>query len=154
MWRTLQRSVVIVAGSVVLALVGNAVSPRGIPLITPPKPVLQATDVVPLDEAKQLWETGAGLFLDARTPADYAAGHIANALSLPAEQFDETYPRIAPLLTPDMPVIVYCNGVQCDLSHEVRDKLRALGYKNVRILVNGWTVWRQAGGITATGTVR
>jgi rhodanese-related sulfurtransferase len=144
MKRTVQQSVVIIAGSAALALVVNAVSPRGIPLLTPPKPVLPATEVVAFDEAKLLWEAGAALFLDARSPADYAAGHIPNALSLPAEAFDQNYPRVAPLLAPDTAIIVYCSGQQCDLSHEVMQKLRPFGYKNVRLLSDGWGVWGKA----------
>ena len=151
MRRTVQQSVVIIAGSAVLALAVNAVSPHRIPLMTPPKPVLQASEVVTLVEARPLWETGVGMFLDARSPADYAAGHIPNAISLPAEAFDQTYPRVAPMLTPDTAIVVYCSGLECDLSHEVMAKLRPFGYKNVRLLVDGWGIWGKAKLPTKTG---
>ena len=82
--------------------------------------------------------------MDARSPADYAAGHIPNAFNLAAEAFAQRYPEIEPMLTREMMIIVYCDGEQCALSHELLARLRQLGYRNVRVLVNGWTVWRQA----------
>ncbi len=145
MRRSIQRALLIVLGGGALGLVANAISPRGIPYITPPQPRLQAQDTVPLPEAQELWSSGATFFLDARAAADYAAGHIANAFSLPAEEFDQHYPRVAGMLTPDSSIVVYCDGEQCDLSHGLMMKLRELGYRHVRVLVNGWTVWQTAG---------
>ena len=151
MWRTLQRAIIIVVAGVALGLVANAVSPRHIPYIAPPKLKLENKDVVTLDEATELWRTGAAFFLDARAPADFNAGHIANAFSVPAESFEEHYANVAPMLAPDSPIVAYCDGPDCELSHRLADRLRQLGYKNVRVLVNGWTVWRGAGLATQTG---
>jgi len=145
MWRTIQRALLIVLAGSTVGLVTNAISPRGIPYIAPPTPRLQASDIVPFQEVQELWKGGATFFLDARSPADYAAGHIANAFSLPVEDFDQYYPHVAAMLTPDSSIVVYCDGQQCDLSHRLMVKLRALGYGHVRALVNGWTVWQTAG---------
>ena len=144
MRRTIQRAALIVLVGGALGLVANALSPSGIPYIAPPKPMLQVQDLIPLPEAQTLWSSGAAFFLDARSQADYAAGHIANAFNLPAEEFDERYPSVAGMFTPDSPIVVYCDGLQCDLSHRLMDRLRSLGYRHVRVLVNGWTVWQTA----------
>lgn len=151
MRRTISRALVIVFGGAVLGLAVNAVSPRRIPYITPPKPQLKAQDTIPLQEAQELWSSGAAFFLDARTTADYVAGHIANAFSLPVEEFDQHYPSVAGMLAPDATIIVYCDGQECDLSHHLALRLHELGYRNVRILMNGWTVWHTAGLPTHTG---
>jgi 3-mercaptopyruvate sulfurtransferase SseA len=55
------------------------------------------------------------------------------------------------MLAPDTAIVVYCDGTECELSHRVADKLHQLDYKNVRILLNGWTVWHGAGLPTETG---
>jgi rhodanese-related sulfurtransferase len=149
--RTFGRVVVILLSGAALGVVVNAVSPRRIPWITPLPPKLTTEDTVSLDEVKTLWQTGGAIFLDARSPSDYAAGHIPNSLNLPAEQFEEHYPQVAAMLTPDTRVVVYCDGVECELSHHLADRLRSLNYKRVRILVNGWTTWRTAGLPTQTG---
>ena len=145
MWRTIQRALLIVLGGSALGLVANAISPRGIPYITPPQPKLETQDTIPLPEARELWNSGAVFFLDARSPSDYAAGHIVNAFNLPVEEFDNHYAGVAAMLTPDSVLVVYCDGLQCDLSHKLMTKLRELGYRHVRVLVNGWTVWQTAG---------
>jgi rhodanese-related sulfurtransferase len=151
MRRTIQRALLIIAAGAALGLLANGVSPRRIPYLTPPKPPLQPGEIIALAEAESLWNSGAAIFLDARPPADYAAGHIANAFNLPVDEFQQHYPQVAALLGPDTPVVAYCDGIECELSHRLAQKLRELGHTNVRVLLNGWTVWRQAGLPTATG---
>lgn len=147
----LRQALVIVVVGAVLGVAANALSPRRIPLLTPPKTAPKAQDTVPLEEAKALWGSGTAFFLDAREPTDYRAGHIAGALSLPIEEFDDHYPQIQPMLTPDTTIVAYCDGKDCDLSHRLMDQLRELGYHHVRLLVNGWTTWHTAGLLTHTG---
>jgi rhodanese-related sulfurtransferase len=152
MWRTLQRSLLIAAASAAFGLAFNAVSPRGIPYIPPPKPPVDPSEFIPLTEAFQTWSRGAAVFLDARAPADYQVGHIANAFNLPAEAFHEHWPQVAPYLTTESSIVCYCDGMECDLSHHLADQLREAGYTNVHVLQNGWTAWSQAGYPTSTGT--
>lgn len=151
MWPTIQRSLVIVVASTAVGLAVNAVSPRRIPYVTPPKPVIADSEFISLAEAHKLWNSGGAFFLDARSPADYAAGHIANAFNLPAESFTEHFPQVAPFLSEKSPVVCYCDGVECDLSHHLVELLRQQGFKNVHILKNGWTEWQKAGYPTSTG---
>jgi len=152
MRRTIQRALVIVFTGAVLGLAANAVSPRRIPYLTPPKVTLQSQDTIPLPEAQELWTSGSGFFLDARAPADYAAGHIAGSLSLPIEEFDDHFSQVQRFLSPDSMIVAYCDGMDCELSNQLMVRLRELGYHNVRHLVNGWTAWRTAGLSTHTGT--
>ena len=152
MWRTVQRSLVIVVASAALGFVVNAVSPRGIPYITPPKPVVPESEFIALADAHQAWSAGSAIFLDARAPADYQAGHIPNAFSLPAESFNAYFAKVATYLAPDSAIVCYCDGVECDLSHHLAEKLRDNGFKNIHILKNAWTDWTKAGYPTSTGT--
>ena len=149
--RTLRQAFIIVVAGTALGLAANALSPRRIPFLTPPKAPLDAADVVTLQDAQELWNSGKAFFLDARAPADYQAGHIAGAISLPIEEFDNYYPQVEPMLTPDTTIVAYCDGNDCDLSHRLMDRLRELGYHNVRLLVNGWTTWHTHGLLTHDG---
>jgi Rhodanese-related sulfurtransferase len=152
MFRTIQRALLIGVLGAVLGLLANAVSPWRIPYITPPKKLVKAEEFLTLDQAKELWSSGASFFLDAREPVDYAAGHIANAFNLPAANFEQRYPDIAQMLTFESQIVVYCNGEECELSHRLAEKLHEQGYKNIRLLHNGWTIWRDAGLPSETGT--
>jgi rhodanese-related sulfurtransferase len=151
MRRTLQRTLIIVTGGALLGLAFNVVNPRRIPYRTPPKQAVPAADIISLSAAKELWDSGAAFFLDARAPADYAAGHIGNSFNLPAEAFVDRFPEVATMLTPDSQIVVYCDGEQCELSHHLAKLLRERGFTNVRILVNGWTVWHKTGYPTGKG---
>lgn len=48
-------------------------------------------------------------------------------------------------------IVTYCDGESCDLSHELALFLKEMGFENVRVLVNGWSVWQQAGLPTDAG---
>ncbi len=152
MRRIIQQTLIILFGSSAIGLLVNAVSPRGIPYTRPPQAQVAPQDVISLQDAQGAWSTGAAVFLDARAPADYIAGHIAGALNLPTEDFDQRYPLIEPLLGPDQPIIIYCDGKLCDLSHDLAEKLKAIGRIDVKILLNGWTVWKKAGQPINTGS--
>lgn len=142
---SLPQAVGIVLIGIAAGLVGNQISPRGLPLVASPRQPPKAESFIPLDQARQLWQRGDVFFFDAREPADYAAGHIGNALNLPAQSFAQHFVGIAPLLTPAAELVLYCDGADCDLSHRLRESLHALGYTNTHLLFNGWTAWRQAG---------
>jgi rhodanese-related sulfurtransferase len=139
-----QRALLIVFLGALMGLLSNAVSPKRIPFITPPKKAPKPEEFIALPKAHELWSGGNAFFLDARRPADFEAGHIANALNLPAEEFEQHFPTLAPMLSPESPLVVYCDGVECDLSHRLVEELRQHGYTNVHMLFNGWTAWHDA----------
>jgi rhodanese-related sulfurtransferase len=159
MRRIIVRMLIIAWASAALGLGVNAVrsdidahgNQRRLPLVTPAKRVVDPDTVITLSDAELLWNAGLATFLDARSRADYREGHVALAYSLPGQMFESAYAEIAGLLTRSGAIVVYCDGVECELSHEVADRLETLGYENVRILINGWTVWREAGLPTTSG---
>ena len=127
-----------------LGLAANLISPHGIPVVSGPVAVAPEP-FMPLDQAAQWWRQGGALFLDAREPADFVAGHIGNALNLPAQSFAEHFGEVAPLLTPDTVMVIYCDGAECELSEQLARRLREQGQRQVHILFNGMTAWRAAG---------
>jgi len=145
MKKTLSQALLLVLLGTGLGLAANQLSPKGLPLIAPPKAASAQSEYITLEQANLLWQGGGALFLDAREPADYAAGHIGNALNLPAQSFDQHFGNVAPMLTPESELVLYCDGQECDLSHRLAVRLHQQGYTNTHLLHNGWTVWRQAG---------
>ncbi len=105
--------------------------------------------IVSLAEAKQLYEQQAAVFLDARSLAEYKKGHIAGALSLPWQDVARAFVEVDAKLADDAIIITYCDGESCELSHDLAAFLKDVGYVDVRVLINGWSVWLDGGLPTA-----
>lgn len=149
-WRQALRQVsLIIFMAVVVGLGVNWFRTDSLPLVGD-WPVKTGTAgenlAIPLAEATRLFSEQAALFIDARYEEDYADGHIKGALSLPWDDNVHTrFPDIAGAISPDRVIITYCDGEICYLSHDLAVFLREKGFETARELVNGWTVWRDAG---------
>jgi rhodanese-related sulfurtransferase len=98
---------------------------------------------ISLEEAQQAFYSKNGVFLDARPANEYWAGHIQGARNIPIEDFDRHFDKATADLALDSLIITYCDGEQCTLSIKLAKNLKEMGYENVRILVNGWTLWKE-----------
>jgi rhodanese-related sulfurtransferase len=98
-----------------------------------------------LDEAQKLFAAHAAVFIDARSVEDYAKGHIQGALSLPWQEVDRNFLAVTQSLDVETQIVTYCDGETCELSHDLALFLRDAGFLNTRVLINGWTLWQQAG---------
>lgn len=98
---------------------------------------------ISLEEAKKLFDAGKTVFLDARSPEDYQAGHIQGAKNLPWLEFAKYFDQAMAQISQDQVIIAYCDGETCHLSKELAQALSEMGFLNVRVLVNGWTLWVQ-----------
>jgi rhodanese-related sulfurtransferase/DNA-binding transcriptional ArsR family regulator len=84
--------------------------------------------------------------LDIRPGAEYAAGHIPGAVSVP---IDELPARLAGLPR-DLDIVAYCRGPYCVMAPQGVDLLRAHGLP-ARRLEDGLPEWRLAGYPVAVG---
>jgi rhodanese-related sulfurtransferase len=100
--------------------------------------------VITTDQLKaMIEEKNDFLLIDARTKDEYQEAHIANALSIPEKNFEESLS----LLPADKNslLVFYCNGVKCGKSKKVAKKADAIGYKNILIYGEGFPVWEEMG---------
>ena len=100
---------------------------------------------ISLAEAESLFRSQAAVFIDARSKEAYAQSHIRDARSIPWHQVDRFFMKTTADLSVDKPIVTYCDGETCNLSHDLALFLRDAGFSNVRVLVNGWTLWQAAG---------
>lgn len=77
------------------------------------------------------------VLIDVRPEAEFAAGHIEGALSIPLEQLSD---RLADLPA-ELEVVAYCRGEYCVLSYDAVRLLRAKG-RPARRLDGGMIEWR------------
>ncbi|CAI9416344.1 ArsR/SmtB family transcription factor [Nocardioides sp. T2.26MG-1] len=96
----------------------------------------------PLGVEELLERSGRGdvIVVDVRPAEEFAAGHIAGAVSMPLADLTE---RIADLPS-DATVVAYCRGPYCVLSAEAVRRLRAAGVAAQRVEA-GIDDWRRAG---------
>lgn len=85
-------------------------------------------------------KNGAVVLLDVRPPEEYAAGHIAGAMSVPLGLLEELLHTVPA----DAEIVAYCRGPYCQLSFQALEILRAHGL-HARRLVDGFPEWRLAG---------
>jgi rhodanese-related sulfurtransferase len=96
---------------------------------------------VQLHEARALWDESSTLFIDVRSEADYAVGHIQGALHLPEEEVEKRLPSLRSRLQRAGAIIVYCKSPDCGKSLWVALRLRNAGLLQTRIYPGGWNEW-------------
>lgn len=147
------KTVIIVGASVWLAMTFNASRTDRLPLVRDPEVAAQVAlqrGEISLADAVLLFQSGQGVFVDAREAAEYAFGHIEGAMSLHPFSFGQDFPALRERME-GKTVVTYCDGEHCELSHELAEQLRSAGVQDVRVLRNGWSLWTGQGLPTATG---
>ena len=108
--------------------------------------------VAMLAGARERVENPAVAILDARIPAQYAAGHLPRALSLPVDEAETRIGAYVHLLTPTTPLLVYCGEAGCTDGLDLAMKLRTFGFTDVTLYPGGYAEWTAYGGAVRKGT--
>jgi len=83
---------------------------------------------IKMDEAMKIMEEESGyIILDVRTPEEFKAMHIPNAINVPNETIGKD--EISQLHDKDQLILVYCRSG--NRSKQASEKLVALGYTNI-----------------------
>jgi len=129
-----------------IALATNALRSEGLPLSSDSPsndsaPSESSRRRIGIESAIAHFNRQDALFADARPAADFAAGHIAGAVSLPVHRQDDWFEKIFTRVGPEKTVITYCAGSECTLGQELARVLTEAGFENVFYLVDGWGQW-------------
>ncbi len=101
-------------------------------------------EVATLSHAYTHWEQGKAspipfLFVDVRTPAEYAAGHVPGAINIPVDEL----PKRLNEVPHDRQVYVYCEaGVRAARAGKL---LASHGFTNIEVVPASMRGWRKAG---------
>ncbi len=95
---------------------------------------------VSMDELIERARSGKVVILDTRPAGEYAAGHIAGAISVPVDDVQE---RLAKL-PKGKAYVAYCRGPYCIYADRAVEILLAAGRK-ARRLIDGFPEWKAAG---------
>jgi rhodanese-related sulfurtransferase len=154
--RILKELILVTLVAASLAFIVNALSPRGIALfgewdkekgLVSAKPKSDSVGKkaeIETNEAIALYGQGV-LFVDARSKEDFAQGHIKDAVSLSAENFEELIGPFSKQYPETAAIVAYCSGRECSDSHDLAESLMNAGYSNVRIFIDGYPAWEARG---------
>ncbi|SPD73535.1 putative Sulfurtransferase [uncultured Desulfobacterium sp.] len=144
--------------AVVTAFAVNALSPKGIALFgewdtargvitARPKDdvVARELEMGDFEAVKEIYDSGAAVFVDARSDEDYSRGHIAGAVSLPVSQAEALMDNFKMDYPAYQMIITYCSGRECEDSHILAQLLLDVGYTDVRVFVDGYPCWEKEG---------
>ena len=101
----------------------------------------QSDDVVTLQAARELHESGAALLIDIREPDEHARGVAAGAKLLPMSQLRQRVSEIP--VDPALPVLLICNSQ--NRSSATLKALRQQGYTHVGYVHGGMAEWVRRG---------
>jgi rhodanese-related sulfurtransferase/DNA-binding transcriptional ArsR family regulator len=98
---------------------------------------------VTADELQRLVSTGEVYLIDVRPAAEYAAGHLPGAISVPLEDVTSHFEK----WQDPRPVIAYCRGRYCLYARDAVDALASLGItaRRTDVTVRDWPLPEQAG---------
>jgi rhodanese-related sulfurtransferase len=104
------------------------------------------SEPIAMPELLERARAGAVVILDTRPSREYAAGHIAGAISFP---FDEMAERLREL-PKSKEYVAYCRGPYCVYADRAVEFLRGRG-RRARRLSEGFPEWKAAGMPSAIG---
>ena len=90
--------------------------------------------------AVQLINRSKAVVVDVSTPAEFAAGHVNGAKSVPIDEFESRLPAV--VKNKALPLILVCaSGVRARRAEAVAKKL---GYEQAQVLGGGLKSWKEA----------
>lgn len=93
---------------------------------------------VSIEEAQFYFDKA--IIIDARSEKDFSNGHIPGAINISVKNFDNYIEKIFEL-PQDTLLIIYCEGIHCNLSHQLAERLKTFGFKNLWIMYEGIEGW-------------
>jgi len=100
---------------------------------------------ISLAEVIPVVEHRSATLLDARAKDEYAAGHLPHALPLPFYEMESYAASSLKGLKADAPLVIYCEGIGCELSFFLGRELMGQGFTDVKIFYGGYPEWKDAG---------
>lgn len=104
----------------------------------------EVVEGISADDLAERQRAGNVVVLDVRPPAEYEAGHIRGAVSIPLPELSSRLGELGR----DVETVAYCRGPYCAYADEAVRLLLEHGFR-ARRLEDGYPEWRRAGRPTA-----
>jgi rhodanese-related sulfurtransferase len=94
------------------------------------------------DQLEKLLTNPEVLLIDARPAHEFEQGHISGAINIFTPDFEQAIHRVIGLPR-EKPIVAYCGGGACELSHELAEHLMRMGFQRVFVYAGGWNEWKE-----------
>lgn len=94
---------------------------------------------IKLDFAYKLFKQKI-IFIDARSPEEFAEGHIKDAINIPFYG-SENYSKTINNLNKNNIIVTYCSGADCDIAELSGEELFEMGFKRIYVFIGGYDEW-------------
>ena len=122
-----------------------------------PPALYRSADAAPVDEislgrALEMEKSRGVIWVDARSAAAFAKGHVPGAYLLNEQGWPDLVFELVKVMDADearRPLVIYCDAQKCAASKAVRDRLRheiPIGDREVHVLHGGWPAWQSGMG--------
>lgn len=100
---------------------------------------------VSVEHVAKLIADNKTVIVDARPKkTKFDKAHIPTAISIPFSQFDALKGKLPRDL--NTPIVFYCGGLKCRLSHKSIAKALEMGYTNIKVFDKGYPEWKKTYG--------
>lgn len=89
-------------------------------------------------------------FVDSREDTLYKEGHIPGALNVAFDHLDRDGEKFLALPKDEL-IVIYCDGGDCHLSHDLAEFALAQGYGRLAVFTGGWAEWSTETEMVETG---
>ena len=96
--------------------------------------------VVDMTYVKNAIAENSAIIVDARTPMQYAFGHIETAINISID-VEDLEGQVKAHDLAEKEVVVYCSSAQCDIAERMTQKLFEMGLTRVKVYAGGWEEW-------------
>ena len=122
----------------------NALNHGGIPLFYR-KVELSPDQQIEADQVAQLIRGKRATVIDSRTPEEYAAGRLPDAINIPGYAPVDVIMNALENIPKDRMVITYCSGPSCPFAQRLAGFMRFQAYQKVYIFSGGVEAWLTGG---------
>jgi rhodanese-related sulfurtransferase len=155
-----QEVITILVFSIVLSLGFNFLSGRDIIIkaksveteFVPDSILFNSKTIVPdsiskrsisLSQLRNMIAVRSAVVIDARNPEAYEKGHVPSAINVPLLKMFDYISALSSLPT-DTLIIVYCEGIDCELSSNLAASLKSMNFTRIFIYQAGIEGWQNA----------
>ncbi|MCK4303583.1 MAG: rhodanese-like domain-containing protein [Candidatus Eisenbacteria sp.] len=144
--RALPQGLVLVAIGAAAGFALNQTRLDPLPLNLPSNLLLteSGAQVIFLGKARQLFEEGNYIFVDARPQQAFLEQHIEGAFSLPLEHFARLHLELQ-AWTAGQPILIYGRAAASLVPDDLARQLQKAGEEQVAMLAVGFEAWRDRG---------